>query len=464
MQEKYIEHRVVYSMTTIPSRIEFIGQTLQSIKNQSYKADKIYLNVVNNCNIPEWIIKDEEIFINYCDIDFGPITKLLPTIEKEDDPNTIIITFDDDVLYHTDLVKNLINWSNKYPDEAIGYNGWFIINVLEHGFYDNKFIGQNLDNLPKNVDVLEGYKGVLYKRKFFNKEIFDYSDAPKEAFYVDDVWISGHLKNNNIKRKVVPFLNKKMTYEEEWEIYWKVLNHSKINSLCYNEDKLNRNRITIKYSFFKNERTDVNKINNNMDHIKIFTDYYEKRTWGDNESKEYSGSSGPGSSLEFNSKYYIPFLKNFINENNIKNIVDLGCGDFRCGEHIYNDLSVKYFGYDAYDKVIENNKNNFNTNKFEFYHLDFLNNKEKLISADMCILKDVLQHWLMEEIYLFLDYLVENKKYKFILLCNCGDQVVDNPINNLRSRSLSANFFPLKKYNAKPLFYYNNKEISLISC
>jgi len=200
------------------------------------------------------------------------------------------------------------------------------------------------------------------------------------------------------------------------------------------------------------------------DHTQIFTQIYEKCLWGDNENKKYNGSSGPGSSVEFNIQHYIPFLKKFILDNNIKTVVDLGCGDFRCGPFIYNDLSVSYVGYDAYEKVIFHNKENFSPEKFKFHHLDFFSEKEKLVSSDMCVLKDVLQHWTMEEIYSFLDYLIESKKYKFILLCNCGDQVVDNPPNLQRSRSLSVNFYPLKKYNPKPLMTYNNKEISVIQC
>ena len=43
---------------------------------------------------------------------------------------------------------------------------------------------------------------------------------------------------------------------------------------------------------------------------------------------EYNGSSGGGSDLDYNKDTYVPFLKKFIVDNNIKNIVDLGCGDF----------------------------------------------------------------------------------------------------------------------------------------
>jgi hypothetical protein len=61
-----------------------------------------------------------------------------------------------------------------------------------------------------------------------------------------------------------------------------------------------------------------------------FTNAYETQLWGNNNIAEYNGSSGDGSSLNYNINTYVPFLKKFITDNNIKNIVDLGCGDFIC--------------------------------------------------------------------------------------------------------------------------------------
>jgi hypothetical protein len=69
----------------------------------------------------------------------------------------------------------------------------------------------------------------------------------------------------------------------------------------------------------------------------------------------------------------------------------------------------------------------------------------------------------MDEIYTFLDYLVENKLFKYILICNCCGQREDNPDNNDRYTPLSINFFPLKKYNPVKLYSYNGKEVSIIS-
>lgn len=195
----------------------------------------------------------------------------------------------------------------------------------------------------------------------------------------------------------------------------------------------------------------------------VFTHIYEASVWGNNNSTEYKGSSGGGSDIEYNLTTYIPFLKKFIQDNSIKTVVDLGCGDFKCGPHIYNDLDVTYTGYDAYNKIVLFNKKHNELPKYNFIHLDFSIKKEEIIDGDLCILKDVLQHWSLDIIYQFMDYLVSSKKFKYILLCNCRDQIKDNAdIENGATRQLSCRFLPLKKYNPTVLYRYNTKEVSVI--
>jgi len=196
---------------------------------------------------------------------------------------------------------------------------------------------------------------------------------------------------------------------------------------------------------------------------KIFTDLYKNNGWGDNKNSEYNGSSGGGSDIEYNKNNYIPFLKKFILDNNITNIVDLGCGDFKCGKLIYDDLNIKYTGYDAYKQIIDYNSNNNLLSKYSFIHLDFCNNKENIINGELCILKDVIQHWDLDNIYKFLDYLIEYKKFKYILICNCCYQTEDNTNIQISDfRPLSCEYFPLKKYNPIKLYNYHSKEVSVI--
>ncbi len=194
----------------------------------------------------------------------------------------------------------------------------------------------------------------------------------------------------------------------------------------------------------------------------IFTKIYENKIWGDNQNNYYSGSSGGGSCIK-NNEEYIKILKNIIKEYNIRNIVDLGCGDFQMGRLIYDDINVLYTGYDTYKKIIDYHIPLYPEPKYTFEHLDFFTNKDSIVEGDMCILKDVLQHWEINEIYTFMDYLIESKKFKYILLVNCCNQIIDNQnLDRTRWRPLSCNFLPLKKYNAIKIDSYDTKEISII--
>lgn len=199
-------------------------------------------------------------------------------------------------------------------------------------------------------------------------------------------------------------------------------------------------------------------------HLTVFTRIYESCTWGNDQAADYKGSSGNGSEVYYNINEYVPFLKKFIQERGIKTVADLGCGNFLCGSLIYDDLEgVTYTGYDAYQKLIGHHQVTYSKEKYSFVHLDFHGGKEQIAPADLYILKDVIQHWTVAEIYEFLDYLVQEKKCKYILINNCRNQHQNDPSSHTGGYiPLSSEFYPLKKYSATRLYIYNHKEISLI--
>lgn len=180
-----------------------------------------------------------------------------------------------------------------------------------------------------------------------------------------------------------------------------------------------------------------------------------------NPSDPEKSLSGPGSSLSYNKNTYIPFIKKFITDHNIKTIVDFGCGNFLCGEAIYNDLDISYIGYDVYHKIIDENRQSYK--QYNFMHMDIIKDKSKAFGADLCILKDILQHWPLKDIYDFLDFLVTSKRYKYILICNCSHNAQHNSDTYLGGyRTLHSSTLPLKKYNPIPLYSYDTKEVSCI--
>ncbi len=200
----------------------------------------------------------------------------------------------------------------------------------------------------------------------------------------------------------------------------------------------------------------------------VFNVIYERNVWGNNNNENYKGSSGPGSDISYNIDTYIPFLRNFMEKHEITSVVDFGCGDFKCGPSLYDETNIKYTGYDIYQKIIDYHKATQKNENWSFECLDFydviLTNPDKVVNADMCILKDVLQHWPNEHIETFLNMIIEKNKFKYIIICNCWKNTKSSDIEHVGDwHSLSYAFHPLNKYHAQLLYMYHTKEVCMIT-
>jgi hypothetical protein len=204
--------RVVVSLTTIPDRISKIRPTLNSLLDQSRRPDAICLNLPSHArrerrdyDIPEFLNEIPQVERIDCGEDRGPGTKLLPTLEREKEPDTRIIVVDDDQIYPRNLVETLVAASDAMPNAAVGSRGFAI-----PAGYDiekrNTHYGTHLSG-AEPVEIMQGSAGFLVRRRFLTPALFDYSDAPPESFFVDDVWVAGHLARNGVPRFIVPFDN-----------------------------------------------------------------------------------------------------------------------------------------------------------------------------------------------------------------------------------------------------------------
>ena len=191
---------------------------------------------------------------------------------------------------------------------------------------------------------------------------------------------------------------------------------------------------------------------------KQFTNIYNKNIWGN--------GSGKGSSPDYNKKY-MEFLEQFIKENNIQTIWDLGCGDWQFSQFLdWN--GAKYTGVDCVKQVIETNQNEYSDiyGNINFLHMDISNCVDKIqINQDLIILKDILQHRPNESITQFMDKLVE-QGHKNILLINGYKDAkgIDRSINNrYKYAKIDCRLEPLNKYNPEILFHYRFKQVALIN-
>ncbi len=193
---------VTVTLTTTPSRITLLHYTLKSLLDQSRPPARIILNVPDFSireqiayAIPEELAALQSLEIHRCD-DLGPGTKLIPTLQRAA-PDTPLLVVDDDRIYPRWLIQRYEAAARELPDAALTMGGWVVPESLEDEFTTirTSFFMQppapvrapRLRN-PREIDVMLGVFSYLVRPRFFDAaEMADFSSAPEELRYVDDV-------------------------------------------------------------------------------------------------------------------------------------------------------------------------------------------------------------------------------------------------------------------------------------
>ncbi|AEQ32808.1 class I SAM-dependent methyltransferase [Megavirus chiliensis] len=438
-------NKIYITLTTIPPRFKNLYETINSLLTQSKLCHKIIINIPykydrfpDEIKIPEQLLNDNNILVNRCK-DYGPATKLLGLYEMSIiQPDDIIVVCDDDREYDFHFIRNLVDGLASKPKHTITNAGWEIETLSEYT-YDKIDLPRGKEYINSGyIDILGGCCGFALLYKYINKEMININKDVL-SYYVDDVWISGHLTISGIK---IWMLGNSSDAQRT--------NNDLINALSNdNQHRKVCNNYTIKY-FIDKYGIWQNKIETPTE---IFTNIYNVGTWGN--------GSGPGSNPIYN-KEYIEVLKRLFDDLEIKSIVDIGCGDWQFSRFI-DFGNINYLGLDIVPHLIEYNNKFFGKKNIIFKYLDAINNADLVENTDMIILKDVVQHWPTKIIIKVLNIL--KTKTKYILLTNCCHQ--QDPLQNIKLgeyRPLSYKMYPLKIF--KPIFIkkYNSKEILLINC
>lgn len=202
---------VVVTLSTLPGRIGKILPALNSLLDQTMLPDRIILNIPafstreKRCyDVPESLSNHSVVTILHTNKDWGPATKLLPVLRYfAAEPDTLILALDDDNIYPTSFIETFQYYAVRMPFAALSLRGWHIPNSRR--WLDvREFKGTEID-VPVPTDVIQGCGGILVRPRFFTEDIFDYSGAPPESFFVDDLWISGNLARRQVPRFVIPY-------------------------------------------------------------------------------------------------------------------------------------------------------------------------------------------------------------------------------------------------------------------
>jgi len=207
--------RVVISFSTIPSRVNKLAPLFKALKSQTYKPDAIYLNIPkrsirDDCEYDiEWHTYNNAKFlkINHMERDYGPLTKLIGGLQQETEPDTIIVTIDDDKQYDSHMIEDLVTYSQKFFNTgrvcAVGRRGWILCRP-ELRWPSFSYLPIALDiKTPVNVDVLTGVGAVAYRRSMFD-DTFPNDELLEKCFMVDDIYINGYLAQHGIERILIP--------------------------------------------------------------------------------------------------------------------------------------------------------------------------------------------------------------------------------------------------------------------
>lgn len=190
------KQRIIVSLTSFPAAIPYAVQAIRSILKGSLLPDKIvlYLDTQKfpDGNIPaelEALKNESDIFeVRFDPREIRSYKKLIPALE--DFPNDIIVTVDDDINYHKNLLRDLVKVHKQLPNCIIAhrvrkaqldkpYNKW-----RKYKWYDFIFRKYHFSHLSLQT----GVGGVLYPPNSLDTAMLNPEKFTKLAPTTDDIW------------------------------------------------------------------------------------------------------------------------------------------------------------------------------------------------------------------------------------------------------------------------------------
>lgn len=249
---------IYISLTSIFQNQSILKETLESILTQTQQPDKIFLYLselpyLQDKGFKNMIITNNDLLNllnrnkNLIEISWveneGPYRKLLPLLKKKWNEDCIIITIDDDTVYNSNLIKNLVN-DYKTHNCVINYRGFTpkCAELIDFKYEERDDMKKmNLYNFPT------GKGGILYKPMFFhstNDLIFNKEIYLKFCKTGDDIWCYIMRIKNNISCYIdtLPYMKKDNT--NKYALCFNY-NDSKHNNTMFSETLKN---ITLKWA------------------------------------------------------------------------------------------------------------------------------------------------------------------------------------------------------------------------
>lgn len=205
--------QVVVSLTSFPAAIPYAEQAIRSILNGSVLPDKLVLYVTLSQfaegEMPQGLLSlaaENPIFeIRNYDRDIRSYRKLIPALI--DFPEAIIVTIDDDVAYHPDMLKMLLELHAAVPDAILAHRAKHIkVGRPYKQWKKYRWYHFLFKRIHRSYLTLQtGCGGVLYPPHSLCAEMMDVELFTQLAPSTDDIWFWAAGVANNYPVIPVPF-------------------------------------------------------------------------------------------------------------------------------------------------------------------------------------------------------------------------------------------------------------------
>jgi len=245
-----LENEIIVSFTSFNARINDVYLTVESIFQQSLKADKVILwlsteNFPNKeLDLPEILKKQSLRGLDICfvDEDIGAYKKIYYALKKY--PNSLILTIDDDILYPLDMIDQLYRAYRVEPTIIHCHRAHRITFDDSGRLLPYLSWVKSVSADQAGLDVFPtGIGGVLYFSGCFDDEVLNKDAFQRMAPNADDIW----LKAMSLKKGVCC---KPIEDPKHWKSKFLMIEGSQNDSLAsLNKSKTSGNDAKLKAVF-----------------------------------------------------------------------------------------------------------------------------------------------------------------------------------------------------------------------
>lgn len=207
------KEKIIVSLTSFPPAINFAKEAVKSILNGSVLPDKIILYLTfsefGDSGIPKDILRlaeENPIFeIRDYHRNIKSYRKLVPALR--DFPDAVIVTIDDDVWYHKDMLRDLLKMHKQFPEDVIAHRVKLIAPDKPYKKWKKlrwyHFLRKRVH--LSSLILQTGVAGVLYPPGVLKKEMIDDNLFMDIAPTTDDIWFWAATVANGHQVIPVPF-------------------------------------------------------------------------------------------------------------------------------------------------------------------------------------------------------------------------------------------------------------------